>query len=93
MEVRMPCAILFAVFVVTLASYPLVIPGPRCSVSLSIEPVFLIAWLLLLIIQVAERTLYFWNNEYILSLIGENATTIIPILFPALYKAKNHWNK
>ncbi|XP_064623853.1 serine/threonine-protein phosphatase 2A 56 kDa regulatory subunit gamma isoform-like isoform X2 [Lineus longissimus] len=43
--------------------------------------------------QVAERTLYFWNNEYILSLIGEHATVIVPIVFPALYKAKSHWNK
>ncbi|ESO98000.1 hypothetical protein LOTGIDRAFT_201847 [Lottia gigantea] len=43
--------------------------------------------------QVAERALYFWNNEYILSLIGENASTILPLMFPALYKSKEHWNK
>lgn len=43
--------------------------------------------------QVAERALYFWNNEYILSLISDNATTILPITFPALYKTKEHWNK
>lgn len=44
--------------------------------------------------QVAERALYYWNNEYIMSLIGDNATTILPIMFPALYKnTKSHWNK
>lgn len=44
--------------------------------------------------QVAERALYYWNNEYIMSLIGDNATAILPIMFPALYKnTKSHWNK
>lgn len=43
--------------------------------------------------QVAERALYFWNNEYILSLISDNASTILPIMFPALYRSKEHWNK
>jgi len=43
--------------------------------------------------QVAERALYFWNNEYIVSLISDNATTIVPVMFPALYKSKEHWNK
>ncbi|XP_013069184.1 serine/threonine-protein phosphatase 2A 56 kDa regulatory subunit gamma isoform-like isoform X8 [Biomphalaria glabrata] len=43
--------------------------------------------------QVAERALYFWNNEYILSLISDNASTILPIMFPSLYKSKEHWNK
>jgi len=44
--------------------------------------------------QVAERALYYWNNEYIMSLISDNAATILPIMFPALYKnSKNHWNK
>nr|XP_045604862.1 serine/threonine-protein phosphatase 2A 56 kDa regulatory subunit delta isoform-like [Procambarus clarkii] len=43
--------------------------------------------------QVAERALYYWNNEYILSLISDNAQTILPIMFPALYKnSKSHWN-
>ena len=36
--------------------------------------------------QVAERALYFWNNEYIMSLIEENNTVIMPIMFPALYR-------
>ncbi|VDM98723.1 unnamed protein product [Thelazia callipaeda] len=44
--------------------------------------------------QVAERALYYWNNEYIMSLISDNASTILPIMFPALYRnSKNHWNK
>ncbi|KHJ91587.1 protein phosphatase 2A regulatory B subunit [Oesophagostomum dentatum] len=44
--------------------------------------------------QVAERALYYWNNEYVMSLIGENASVILPIMFPALYKnSKTHWNK
>lgn len=44
--------------------------------------------------QVAERALYYWNNEYILSLISDNIHIILPIMLPALYKnSKNHWNK
>ncbi|CAG2177584.1 unnamed protein product, partial [Oppiella nova] len=44
--------------------------------------------------QVAERALYYWNNEYIMSLITDNATTILPVMFPALYRnSKSHWNK
>ncbi|XP_025104736.1 serine/threonine-protein phosphatase 2A 56 kDa regulatory subunit gamma isoform-like isoform X5 [Pomacea canaliculata] len=43
--------------------------------------------------QVAERALYFWNNEYILSLISDSVASIMPIMFPALYKSKEHWNK
>ncbi|CAD5123320.1 DgyrCDS11678 [Dimorphilus gyrociliatus] len=43
--------------------------------------------------QVAERALYYWNNEYILSLISDSVDTILPIMFPALYKTKQHWNK
>ena len=58
--------------------------------------------------QVAERALYYWNNEYvirlvlsylilsnlyILSLVEENSTTIMPIIFLPLYEAaKTHWN-
>ena len=44
--------------------------------------------------QVAERALYYWNNEYIMSLVSDNCVTIIPIIFPSLYKnSKTHWNK
>nr|CAD7259390.1 unnamed protein product [Timema shepardi] len=44
--------------------------------------------------QVAERALYYWNNEYIMSLISDNAGEILPIMFPSLYRnSKSHWNK
>lgn len=42
----------------------------------------------------AERALYFFNNEYILSLIDDNIQTVMPIMFPALYRvSKEHWNQ
>ncbi|XP_022913958.1 serine/threonine-protein phosphatase 2A 56 kDa regulatory subunit gamma isoform isoform X2 [Onthophagus taurus] len=44
--------------------------------------------------QVAERALYYWNNEYVMSLVAENATEILPLTFPSLYRnSKSHWNK
>ncbi|KAI9264050.1 phosphatase 2A regulatory B subunit-domain-containing protein [Phascolomyces articulosus] len=44
--------------------------------------------------QVAERALYYWNNDYVVSLMAENMDAIMPIVFPALYKtSKSHWNK
>jgi len=44
--------------------------------------------------QVAERALYFWNNEYILTLIEEHSSTILPIMFSSLYQiSKDHWNQ
>ncbi|KAI8981012.1 protein phosphatase 2A regulatory B subunit [Pilobolus umbonatus] len=44
--------------------------------------------------QVAERVLYLWNNEYILSLMHEYIDVIMPIIFPPLYThSKQHWNK
>uniref|UniRef100_A0AAY3ZYQ1 Serine/threonine protein phosphatase 2A regulatory subunit n=1 Tax=Denticeps clupeoides TaxID=299321 RepID=A0AAY3ZYQ1_9TELE len=44
--------------------------------------------------QVAERALYFWNNEYILSLIEENCHVILPLVFGTLYRvSKEHWNQ
>uniref|UniRef100_A0A2K5NC53 Serine/threonine-protein phosphatase 2A 56 kDa regulatory subunit n=1 Tax=Cercocebus atys TaxID=9531 RepID=A0A2K5NC53_CERAT len=44
--------------------------------------------------QVAERALYYWNNEYIMSLISDNAAKILPIVFPSLYRnSKTHCNK
>ncbi|XP_015190593.1 PREDICTED: serine/threonine-protein phosphatase 2A 56 kDa regulatory subunit gamma isoform-like isoform X2 [Polistes dominula] len=44
--------------------------------------------------QVAERALYYWNNEYIMSLISENYSEILPIMYPAFYRnSRNHWNK
>nr|XP_027200705.1 serine/threonine-protein phosphatase 2A 56 kDa regulatory subunit gamma isoform-like [Dermatophagoides pteronyssinus] len=44
--------------------------------------------------QVAERALYYWNNEYIVTLMSDNIQVILPIMFPALYRnAKSHWNR
>ncbi|SCV69259.1 BQ2448_2279 [Microbotryum intermedium] len=44
--------------------------------------------------QVAERALYYWNNEYIVNLIGENIQTILPLVFTSLYTNSNgHWNR
>ncbi|KAK9886250.1 hypothetical protein WA026_015763 [Henosepilachna vigintioctopunctata] len=44
--------------------------------------------------QVAERALYYWNNEYVMSLVSENAAEILPLMFHSLYKnSKSHWNK
>lgn len=47
-----------------------------------------------LLLQVAERALYYWNNEYIMSLISDNYAVILPIMYPAFYRnSRNHWNK
>ncbi|KAI8834955.1 phosphatase 2A regulatory B subunit-domain-containing protein [Chytriomyces cf. hyalinus JEL632] len=44
--------------------------------------------------QVAERALYYWNNDYIINLIGDNAPVILPIMFSSLYRnSKAHWNR
>lgn len=44
--------------------------------------------------QVAERALYYWNNEYIVNLMSDNIAVILPIVFPALYtNSKTHWNR
>ncbi|EIM90124.1 protein phosphatase 2A regulatory B subunit [Stereum hirsutum FP-91666 SS1] len=44
--------------------------------------------------QVAERALYYWNNEYIVNLMSDNMGVILPIVFPALYQnSKSHWNR
>jgi serine/threonine-protein phosphatase 2A regulatory subunit B' len=43
--------------------------------------------------QVAERTLFFWNNDYIVKLINQNRHTLFPIIIGALYEnSKQHWN-
>jgi serine/threonine-protein phosphatase 2A regulatory subunit B' len=42
---------------------------------------------------VAERALYYWNNEYVVSLIEENIRMVMPIVFMSLYEAaKTHWS-
>lgn len=43
--------------------------------------------------QVAERSLFLWNNEYIVNLVAQHRAEILPIIFPALEEnANNHWN-
>eukprot|EP00051_Salpingoeca_urceolata_P005299 m.71923 g.71923 ORF g.71923 m.71923 type:complete len:553 (+) comp14221_c1_seq1:117-1775(+) len=44
--------------------------------------------------QVAERALYFFNNEYLLTLMADSADKVFPIVFPPLYKYSTaHWNR
>ncbi|KAI1002479.1 Serine/threonine-protein phosphatase 2A regulatory subunit delta isoform [Podosphaera aphanis] len=44
--------------------------------------------------QVAERALYFWNNEYFCHLISDNVDIILPIMFAPLFEnSKGHWNR
>mmetsp|Transcript_25508 Transcript_25508/g.84001 ORF Transcript_25508/g.84001 Transcript_25508/m.84001 type:complete len:493 (+) Transcript_25508:125-1603(+) len=43
--------------------------------------------------QVAERALFLFNNDYIVSLVAQNRHVILPIVFGALERnARNHWN-
>jgi len=43
--------------------------------------------------QVAERALFLWNNEYIVSLIATNRGSVLPVVFDALSSnASDHWN-
>lgn len=45
-------------------------------------------------VQVAERALYYWNNEYIVNLMSDNIGVILPLVFPVLYtNSKTHWNR
>lgn len=44
--------------------------------------------------QVAERALYLWNNENIISLADQNRNVILPVIFEALENnMKGHWNR
>jgi serine/threonine-protein phosphatase 2A regulatory subunit B' len=43
--------------------------------------------------QVAERTLFLWNNDYIVKLIDQNRKVLFPMITGALYtNSKHHWN-
>jgi len=43
--------------------------------------------------QVAERSLFFWNNDYVVKLFNQNRYDIMPIIISALFKnSKQHWN-
>ncbi|XP_020211937.1 serine/threonine protein phosphatase 2A 57 kDa regulatory subunit B' beta isoform [Cajanus cajan] len=44
--------------------------------------------------QVAERALYLWNNEHIISIVSQNRNVILPVIFEALENnMKSHWNR
>lgn len=46
------------------------------------------------ILQVAERTLFLWNNDPVRNLITQNRKVILPLIFPALEKnTRGHWNQ
>jgi len=43
--------------------------------------------------QVAERALFFWNNESVVNLMVACRNDVVPLLFDALFSnAANHWN-
>lgn len=43
--------------------------------------------------QVAERSLFLWNNEYIVNLVAQHRVKLLPIVLPALEENTNsHWN-
>eukprot|EP01112_Ceratiomyxa_fruticulosa_P009783 TRINITY_DN2568_c0_g1_i1.p1 TRINITY_DN2568_c0_g1~~TRINITY_DN2568_c0_g1_i1.p1 ORF type:complete len:610 (+),score=92.20 TRINITY_DN2568_c0_g1_i1:345-2174(+) len=44
--------------------------------------------------QVAERALYLWSNDHIVSLVAENVALALPIIYNILYYNSNHhWHK
>ncbi|KAI3677155.1 hypothetical protein L1987_86776 [Smallanthus sonchifolius] len=44
--------------------------------------------------QTAERALFLWNNEHIVSLIAQNRNVILPLVFEALENnIQSHWNQ
>lgn len=44
-------------------------------------------------LQVAERSLFLWNNEYIVQLVAQHRETVLPLVIGALeHNAKHHWN-
>ncbi len=43
--------------------------------------------------QVGERSLFLWNNEYIVSLVSQHRAQVLPLVVGALeHNAKHHWN-
>ncbi|KAI5074264.1 hypothetical protein GOP47_0010225 [Adiantum capillus-veneris] len=44
--------------------------------------------------QVAERALFLWNNDHIVSLAAQNRSVILPVIYSALEKnTRGHWNQ
>ncbi|KAJ7558501.1 hypothetical protein O6H91_04G043000 [Diphasiastrum complanatum] len=45
-------------------------------------------------LQVAERALFLWSNEHIVSLVAQNRHVILPIIFSDLERnTRSHWNQ
>jgi len=42
--------------------------------------------------QVAERSLFLWNNEYIVSLVAQHRQVVLPLVYGALERNVDHWN-
>jgi serine/threonine-protein phosphatase 2A regulatory subunit B' len=43
--------------------------------------------------QVAERSLFMWNNEYIVSLVAQQRAAVLPLVYAALERnERQHWN-
>jgi Protein phosphatase 2A regulatory B subunit (B56 family) len=43
--------------------------------------------------QVAERSLFLWNNEAVVGLVAQHRGAVVPAVLPALEKnARSHWN-
>lgn len=44
--------------------------------------------------QVAERALFLWNNDHIMSMVSQCRQVIVPLVLPALERnSRNHWNQ
>jgi len=44
--------------------------------------------------QVAERALYLWSNDHIVSLVADSVDVILPIIYSVLFNnAYHHWNR
>jgi serine/threonine-protein phosphatase 2A regulatory subunit B' len=44
--------------------------------------------------QVAERALFLWNNDHIVSLVAQNRHVVLPLVYPALVRnTTTHWNQ
>ena len=41
----------------------------------------------------AERSLFLWNNEYIVSLVAQQRSAVLPLVFASLERnEREHWN-
>lgn len=57
-------------------------------------PIYMYVSFYLMLLQVAERALFLWNNEHIRNLINQNRKVILPIIFASLEKnTQSHWNQ